>query len=82
MGFDTNPKTKPLIIGNLADSIIFETTGIKSNRSVEQLYTYIWKNGKMMPLSGYAGDLVIANALALEGRRTIKFRSSINVPHR
>lgn len=73
IGFDTNAKTKGIIINDLRE--IFEKGQllINSAETVEEMKVFnIKDNGSMGALSGYHDDLVIATALALSGLKSGK----------
>lgn len=69
-GFSTNTKTRPLIISKLDDYFKEKTVIIKSKRQLDELFTFIWKNGKAQARQGYNDDLTMALAIALWVRDT------------
>ena len=74
IGFDTNSKTKGLIINDLRE--MFEKGQILINSAdiVEEMKTYeIKNNGSMGAMSGYKDDLVMATALAIVGVKDGKY---------
>lgn len=74
IGFDTNAKTKSLIINDLRE--MFETGQILINSSdtVEEMKVFeIKENGSMGAMSGYHDDLVMATSLSLAGVKSCKY---------
>lgn len=74
IGFDTNSKTKGLIINDLRE--MFEKGQILLNTEeiLEEMKVYeIKNNGSMGAMSGYHDDLVMATALALVGVKSGKY---------
>ena len=69
-GFSTNTKTRPLIISKLDDYFKEKTVIIKSKRQIDELFTFIWKNGKAQARNGYNDDLTMALAISLWVRDT------------
>ena len=74
IGFDTNAKTKSLIINDLRE--MFETGQIliNSSETVEEMKVFeIKENGSMGAMAGYHDDLVMSTALALAGVKSCKY---------
>ena len=69
-GFSTSMKTRPLIIAKLEEFIRNKLIKIYSNRSINEMRTFIWKNGKPQAMRGYNDDLVLALAIACWVRDT------------
>jgi len=69
-GFSTNTKTRPLIISKLNDYFRERTVKIRSVRTIDELFTFIWKNGKAQAMRGYNDDLTMALAISLWVRDT------------
>lgn len=70
-GFSTNMKTRPLLVSNL--ELYFREKGviIYSKRTLGELETFIWKNGKAQAMSEkYNDDLVISLGIGLWIRDT------------
>ena len=63
-GFTTSSKTRPLVIAKLEEFIRNKLIRIYSSRTVEELKTFIWYNGKPQAMRGYSDDLVMALAIA------------------
>lgn len=69
-GFSTNSKTRPLIISKLDQYLREKSVVIKSIRTIDELYTFIWKNGKAEAMRGYNDDLTMALSISLWVRDT------------
>jgi hypothetical protein len=69
-GFSTTARTRPLIISKLDEYIRDRSITIRSVRLIDELFTFIWKNGKAEAMRGYNDDLVIAMAIGLWVRDT------------
>lgn len=69
-GFSTTTKTRPLIISKLDEYIRDKSVTIRSVRLVDELFTFIWKNGKAEAMRGYNDDLVMAMSIGLWVRDT------------
>ena len=70
-GFSTNIKTRPLVISNM--ELYFREKGIViySKRTLGELDTFIWKNGKAQAMSEkYNDDLVMSLGIGLWVRDT------------
>ena len=69
-GFTTSMKSRPLIIDKLAQFIREKSIKINSIRLVEELFVFIFNNGKAEALKGYNDDLVMSMAIGLWIRET------------
>ncbi len=69
-GFTTTTKTRPLIIAKLEEFVRNKLIKVYSTRLVNELKTFIWKNGKPQAMKGYNDDLVMALAIACWVRDT------------
>ena len=69
-GFSTNIKTRPLIISHLEQFFREKSIEIYSQRTLAELETFIWKNGKAQAMVGYNDDLVMALGIGLWVRDT------------
>lgn len=74
-GFSTNMKTRPLVISHLEQYCREEFksgNGIKiySKRTLAELDTFIWKNGKAIAMEPYNDDLVMSLGIGLWVRDT------------
>mgnify|MGYP003141044220 CR=1 FL=1 len=69
-GFTTSMKSRPLIIDKLAQFIREKSIKINSIRLIEELFVFIFNNGKAEALKGYNDDLVMSMAIGLWIRET------------
>ena len=69
-GFSTNTKTRPLIVSNIEQYIREKTILIRSSRTLSELETFIWKNGKPQASDGFNDDLIISLGIGLWVRDT------------
>ena len=69
-GFSTNIKTRPLVIDNLEHYFREMAVEIRSKRTIAELETFIWKNGKPMAMEHYNDDLIMSLAIGLWIRDT------------
>ena len=69
-GFSTTVKTRPLIISSLDSYIQNKDILIRSIRIIDELFTFIWNNGKAEAMKGYNDDLVMAMGIGLWVRNT------------
>jgi len=69
-GFSTTSKTRPLIISKLDDYLKERTVTIHSIRLIDELFTFIYNNGRAEALRGYNDDLVMAFSIGLWVRDT------------
>lgn len=69
-GFSTNMKTRPLVINNLEMYFRAKAVEIYSKRTLTELDTFIWKNGKAQAMESYNDDLVMALGIGLWVRDT------------
>lgn len=83
-GFSTTSRTRPLIISKLDEYMSSKSVVIKSNRLIDELFVFIWKNSKAQAMSGYNDDLVMAFSIALWVRDTaIRLKQEgLNITHR
>ena len=63
-------KTRPLIIAKLEEFIRNKLITVYSSRTVNEMKTFIWKNGKPQAMKGYHDDLIMALAIACWVRDT------------
>lgn len=74
IGFDTNSKTKGIIINDLREMFDKGNLLINSEEILEEMKVFeIKNNGSMGAMSGYHDDLVMALALALNGVKSGKY---------
>jgi len=69
-GFSTTNKTRPLIISKLDEYFRDKSITIRSTRTIDELFTFIWKNQRAEALQGYNDDLVLSLAIGLWVRDT------------
>jgi hypothetical protein len=69
-GFSTNTQTRPLVISTLERYMRERTIQIYSIRTLSELETFIWKNGKAQAMQGYHDDLSMALGICLWIRDT------------
>lgn len=63
IGFTMSPKVRPLVCAKLEEYVRNESMLFRSQRSIEELRTFIWNNGRAEAMRGYNDDLVIAAAI-------------------
>lgn len=64
-GFQTTSSTRPLAISQLEENVRKGSFIIHSTRTINELRTFIWKNGKPQAMSKYNDDLCMAAAIGL-----------------
>jgi len=69
-GFTTTMKTRPLIVAKLEEFIRNKLIKIHSSRTINEMKTFIWRNGKPQAMKGYNDDLIMALAIACWVRDT------------
>ena len=69
-GFTTSMRTRPLIVAKLEEFIRNKLITIYSSRTINEMKTFIWRNGKPQAMKGYHDDLIIALAIACWVRDT------------
>ena len=69
-GFSTTSKSRPLIISKLYDYFTERGVTIRSTRTIDELFTFIWMNGRAEAMRTYNDDLVMALAIGLWVRDT------------
>ena len=69
-GFTTTMKTRPLIVAKLEEFVRNKLIKVYSSRLVNEMKTFIWKNGKPQAMKGYNDDLIMALAIACWVRDT------------
>jgi hypothetical protein len=63
LGFSTTSKTRPIIIAKLEEFVRNNLITIRSQRTVNELRTFIWHNGRPEAMRGYNDDLTMALAI-------------------
>jgi len=69
-GFSTTVKTRPLIVAKLEEFIRNKLITIYSSRTINEMKTFIWRNGKPQAMKGYHDDLIMALAIGCWVRDT------------
>jgi len=69
-GFSTTSKTRPLIISKLTDYFREKGIIVRSSRLIDELFTFIYMNGRAEAMKGYNDDLVMAFSIGLWVRDT------------
>ena len=69
-GFMISQRTRPLIINRLKEYMLDTSITIRSSRTIAELETFIWKNGRPEALQSYNDDLVLALCIGLWVRDT------------
>ena len=73
-GFTMSMKTRPLTIGKLDVYLREKSLIIQGKRTMEEMRTFIWKNGRAEAQTGYNDDLIMSLATACYVRDTaLKF---------
>jgi len=67
VGFNTNSKTKPIMINDFVELWEEDSIYIKSINLLNEMKTYEYSDGKMNAVIGKHDDTVIATALAIQG---------------
>lgn len=69
-GFSTTSKTRPLIISKLDEYMREKSVTIRSSRTIDELFTFIWKGNRAEAMSGYNDDLTMSLGIGLWVRDT------------
>jgi hypothetical protein len=69
-GFSTTSKTRPLIISKLDEYFREKTIIVQSKRTIDELFTFIWKGSRAEAMKGYNDDLVMSLSIGLWVRDT------------
>ena len=69
-GFSTTSKTRPLIVSKLDEYFREKSVTVRSNRLIDELFTFIFMNGRAEAMKGYNDDLVMAFCIGLWVRDT------------
>jgi hypothetical protein len=69
-GVTTSSRTRPLMISSLEMYMREGTPIIRSKRLIQELFVFIWENGKAQAQRGYNDDLVMSYAIGLWLRDT------------
>jgi hypothetical protein len=63
LGFNTNSKTRPLILNKLEETLRNKRLKIYSSRFYEELKTFVWNDNKVQAMKGENDDLVMSLAI-------------------
>ena len=69
-GFSTTSKTRPLIISKLEQYVREKSVTIRSSRTIDELFTFIWNGNRAEAMRGYNDDLTMSLAISLWVRDT------------
>lgn len=69
-GFSTTSRTRPLILSKLEEYVREQSIIIRSSRTIDELFTFIWNNGRAEAMRGYNDDLTMSLAISLWVRDT------------
>jgi hypothetical protein len=69
-GFSTTSKTRPLIISKLEQYIREKSVTIRSERTITELFTFIWHGNRAEAMRGYNDDLTMSLSIGLWVRDT------------
>lgn len=69
-GFNTNTRTRPLIIQKFEDYINDDGIKINSKRTIDEIWTFIFQRGKAVAQKDYHDDLIMALSIGLWVRDT------------
>ena len=69
-GVSTTTRTRPLMISALEMYMRQKTPTIRSKRLIQELFVFVWLNGKAQAQQGYNDDLVMSFAISLWLRDT------------
>ena len=75
-GFTTSQKTRPLIIAKLEEFIRNKLITLYSKRTVDEMRTFIWNNGRAEAMRTCNDDLVMALAIGCWVRDTALIKNS------
>jgi len=83
-GFTTSLKTRPLIVAKFEEFIRNKLLTIYSKRLINELDTFIWKNGKPQAQRSYNDDLIMACAIGcwvrdtalIENQRDLEYKKA------
>ncbi len=74
-GFTMSSRTRPMVIGKFQEYLSDKGVTFQSKRLIEEMKTFIWKNGRPEAQQGYNDDLVMSFGMAMYIRDTaLKFR--------
>lgn len=62
-GFTTSSKTRPLIVAKFEEFIRNKVIKVNSTRTMNEIRTFVWNNGRPQAMRGYNDDLVMSLAI-------------------
>jgi len=80
-GFTTSMKNRPLIVAKLEEFIRNKSIKINSQRTVNELDTFVWVNGRPEAQKGYNDDLVMSLAIGCWVRDTAIINNERNLEY-
>jgi len=69
-GFTMSSRTRPMVIGKFQEYIGDKGVTIQSKRLIEEMKTFIWRNGRAEAQTGYNDDLVMSFGISMYIRDT------------
>jgi hypothetical protein len=69
-GFTISSKTRPMIVSKIDQYMKDKSVIIHSKRTIDELFTFIWSNGRAEAARGYNDDLTMALGIGLWVRDT------------
>tara|TARA_Y100001973_G_C5136582_1_gene300660 strand:- start:761 stop:1141 length:381 start_codon:yes stop_codon:yes gene_type:complete len=69
-GFSTTLKTRPLIVDKMDEYFRSKDVTVRSKRLIDELFTFIYDNGKAQAMQGAHDDLVMSLCIGLWVRDT------------
>jgi hypothetical protein len=69
-GFTISSKTRPMIVSKIDQYMKDKSVIIRSKRTIDELFTFIWNNGRAEAARGYNDDLTMALGIGLWVRDT------------
>ena len=77
-GFTMSSRTRPMVVGKFQEYLSDKGVTFQSKRLLEEMRTFIWRNGRPEAQGGYNDDLVMAFGIAMHIRDTaLKFRQRV-----
>jgi hypothetical protein len=64
-GFTTSTKTRPEVLLAMKSYIREHSIQVRSKRTVNEMHTFVWKNGKAQAQTGYNDDLIMSYSIGL-----------------
>jgi len=69
-GFTITTKTRPMIISKIDAYMKDKSLIVRDKRTIDELFTFIWENGRAVAAKGYNDDLCLALGIGLWVRDT------------